>query len=318
MKTISIVIPAYNEQDNLPNVFNRVNSVIDQLKNYTFEIIVIDNRSADRTSEISKKFTEKDVRWKYLRFSRNFGSEASIAAGLRFSTGDACIVLFSDLQDPPEVIPKLIQQWELGYEIAYGIYHGNDHEKMWKRYLTKVFYWLLKNISEVELVPYAGDFRLYDRRVVNVIAQMNERNRFMRGFAHWVGFKTAAIHYERQPRKAGKSSTPVFYLFGFAFSVIVNFSDKPLRLFTFIGMGVFLVSMLLALLLIGNYFFQVLPVVPGLSTTHVLLSLNLAFCAIGFGVLGEYISKIYKETKKRPIYIVDESIGVEVKNREIG
>lgn len=307
-KKLSLVIPARNEEGNIPRVYEEVMLLKESLKDYVFECLLIDNASDDQTGTLCREICEKDADWKYVRFTRNFGSEASIAAGLRLCTGDACIVLFSDLQDPPDRIPDLVRKWEEGHEIVFGIYEGNKHAGFLKRWLVAKFYTILQLLSESPMTPFAGDFRLYDKRVVDALNHLRERNRYMRGLAEWVGFRTAYIRYERRSRKSGKSKAPFLYMFGFAWSVIVNFSDKPLRLFIFLGIIVALVSSLMTALLVINYFFN--PVIPGLTTTHVLLMFNMAFVALGFGVLGEYISKIYIESKKRPLYIVDKAIGI--------
>lgn len=318
MKRISILVPAYNEEENIPTVYSEVLKVIDRLPEYTFELIFIDNASQDATGELCRHICEKDTRCKYIRFSRNFLSEASIAAGFQFCTGDAGIVLFSDLQDPPDRIPDFVRQWEKGSDVVYGVYSGKDHEHFWKRVFTKIFYKLLNMISDVPMIEFAGDFRLYDRKVIDVLNSFKERNRYMRGIANWVGFNATPLYYERRPRNAGKSKSPPLHLFNFAFSIIVNFSERPLRVFTIFGLFIGSVAVVLLLFLILNYFSLWIPVIDGLSTTHVLLAFNLAFMSFGFGVLGEYVGKIYSETKHRPLWIVHESVGVNVKGKEIG
>lgn len=307
-KKISLIVPARNEEGNIARLYEEVSAVRQTLAHYDFEVVLIDNASDDRTGELARALCERDTEWKYLRFSRNFGSEASIAAGLEMVTGDAAIVLFSDLQDPPDRIPDLVRNWEAGNDIVFGIYEGNRHAGWLKRRLVAAYYSVLASLSDSPMVPFAGDFRLYDRRVIDVLVKLRERNRYIRGLAQWVGFRTAYIRYERRPRRAGKSKAPYFYMFGFAFSVIVNFSDKPLRLFSWFGMLISFISSLLAAAVVVNYFFR--PVIPGLSTTHVLLMFNIGFLSLGIGILGEYISKIYVESKGRPLYIVDQTVGI--------
>jgi glycosyltransferase involved in cell wall biosynthesis len=307
-KRLSVVIPARNEEGNMARVYEELSVVRRQLAHYDFEFLLIDNASEDRTGEMCQEICRRDPEWKYVRFTRNFGSEASIAAGLQMSQGDASIVLFSDLQDPPDKIPELVEKWEQGNDIVFGVYEGNKHASFWKRWLVARYYALLAMMADSPMMPFAGDFRIYDKRVVKVLNHLRERNRYMRGLAQWVGFRSTHIRYERRSRRAGKSKAPFFYLFGFAFSVIVNFSDKPLRLFIVLGILVSMLSSLMGLLVVVNYFFN--PVVPGLSTTHVLLMFNMAFISLGFGVLGEYISKIYIESKRRPLYIVDRAVGL--------
>ncbi len=200
MKTISLIVPAKNEEGNIPHLEQEITELRKELLNYKFEILLIDNCSQDRTGELVREICGRDRDWKYIRFTRDFGSEVSIAAGLRLCTGDAAIILFSDLQDPPSEIPRFARKWEEGFQIVYGIYHGRDHEKLWKRFLVKQYYRILCRISDPPLVPFAGDFRLYDRKVVRVMNELRERNRYMRGLAQWVGFRTCPLEYERQPR----------------------------------------------------------------------------------------------------------------------
>jgi len=308
---LSVIVPARNEEGNIPRVYAELSEVRKRLPDYELEFLLIDNASEDKTPELCEEICRRDAQWKYVRFSRNFGSEASIAAGLRYCTGDACIIIFSDLQDPPDKIPEFVAKWREGNDIVFGVYGDSKHEKVLKRWLVARYYALLTLIADIPMIPFAADFRIYDRRVIDVLNGLSERNRYMRGLAQWVGFRTTSIQYHRRPRTAGKSKAPYFYLFGFAFSVIVNFSDKPLRLFTLFGMGVTFISFVMTLMLILNFFIN--PVLPGLSTTHVLLTFNIAFTALGFGVLGEYVSKIYVESKGRPLFIVDRHIGLEGK-----
>ncbi len=313
---ISIIVPAKNEELNLDRAFEQLNFVAGRLPSFDFEFLVIDNDSSDGTARIAMAFCNKDARWKYIKFSRNFGSEASIDVGLSFCSGDAAVVVFSDLQDPPDHIPEMVDKWRAGADIVYGVYSGSKHEKLWKRFFVKYYYLFLQKISDPPMVPFAGDFRLYDRKVINVLNTLRERNRYMRGLSQWVGFKTDKILYERRPRIAGQSKAPPFYLFQFAFNVIINFSDKPLKIFTWLGIIVLFSSVVVTVFLIVNYFFG--TSIPGFTTTHALLLINLAFSSLGFGVLGEYISKIYIEAKKRPLWVIETAVNLDVKGKEVG
>jgi polyisoprenyl-phosphate glycosyltransferase len=316
MTLISLIIPAKNEEGNIRRLFEQVTSVCTLLAEFDFEVIVVDNDSDDNTGLLVESICAKTPNWRYLKFTRDFGSEASIAAGLRFCRGDAAVVLFSDLQDPPELIPKLVDKWREGYDIVFGVYSGTSHDKLLKRILINFYYRILSRVADVPMIPHAGDFRLYSRRVVNTLNRLTERNRYMRGLAQWVGYRSYGIDYQRQPRKAGKSKAPYGYMFRFAFSVIVNFSDVPLKLFTTLGLWTFLLGSMGCLALVANYFFR--PIMPGLSTTHVLLTFILSFLGLGFGTLGEYIAKIYREVKQRPLYIVDRAVGLDIVGKELG
>lgn len=316
MKLISIIIPAKNEVSNITRLYQELTDVAGSLSQYGFEFLMIDNASTDGTAEACKAICANETNWKYIKLSRNFGSEASLDVGLHHCTGDAAVVVFSDLQDPPRYIPDLVREWENGSDIVFGIYSGQSHEKAWKRILVKFYYKLLQKISEPPMIPFAGDFRLYNRKTIDVLKKLKERNRYMRGLAQWIGFKTAHVHYERMPRLAGKSKAPPLYLFQFAFSVFVNFSDKPLKLFVWFGFTVLFASVLFLIGIILNYFFN--QTIPGLSSTNALILVNIAVTSLGFGVLGEYISKIYSEVKGRPKWIIEESLNIKTDNYDIG
>ncbi len=313
---ISVIVPAKNEEANLDRAFQELDLVSKILKNYEFEFLIIDNDSSDDTAKKAIQFCNQDSRWKFLKFSRNFGAEASIDVGLNFCTGDAAVVVFSDLQDPPSYIPEMVKKWQDGADIVYSVYTGSTHEKLWKRFLVKYYYKIMEKISDPPMVPFAGDFRLYDRKVIDVLKSLRERTRHMRGLSQWVGFKTDKIIYERQSRIAGSSKAPPFYLFQFAFNVIVNFSDKPLKVFIWFGLFTLVSSIVVVGLLILNYFIG--SSIPGFTTTHALLLVNLAFSSLGFGILGEYISKIYIEAKARPLWIVEKAVNIDIKGKEIG
>ena len=195
---------------------------------YDYEVLVIDNASTDRTGEVAAELAARDPRWRYVRFSRNFSVEISIAAGLRFARGDAAMVLFSDLQDPPKLIPDFLRKWEEGHDVVYGQVRSRQGDPLWKAWGARLFYRIINALAEVEITPNATDFRLLSRRAIDALNQFDERNRYLRGFAHWVGFKRCPIVYDRVPRTAGKSKAPSFYLLNLAANAITCFSIKPL------------------------------------------------------------------------------------------
>src|SRR5947207_15212986 len=226
-KLLSIIVPARNEEANLPRAYEEITTVLAELP-YEYEVIVIDNASSDRTGEVAEDLCVSDPRWRYLRFSRDFNVEISIAAGLRYARGDAAIVLFSDLQDPPELIPEFTREWENGADVVYGMLRQRGGDPFWKAGGARLFYWLIHKLADVEITPNATDFRLYSRRAIDALNQFEERNRYLRGFAHWIGFKRCAIPYDRSPRQAGRSKAPLFYLLNLALNAITCFSIKPL------------------------------------------------------------------------------------------
>ncbi len=308
MTLVTLVIPARNEQDNIPRVEREVLAVTDALPQYDWEFIVVDNASRDRTGELVKALGVRDPRWKYIRFSRNFSVEMSITAGYHFARGEAIVVLYSDLQDPPNVIPRFLEKWqEGGYDVVYGVRTVRTGDPTWRNFLVKIAYRLISASADVPIPTDAGDFRLITSRVRNELEKVSEYNRYMRGLIAWLGFKQVAVPYERQPRKAGKSSAPFWSIFFFTFNAITSFSLKPLRAFTFFGFGVIGLSVIAALVYILAWISGQTP--PGITTLIVLGFLGIGLNSLGIGVLGEYIGKTYTEVKHRPLYVVEEAVG---------
>jgi dolichol-phosphate mannosyltransferase len=313
MKLISITIPAYNEQDNLPALFERLNFVLQSLKeSYHFECILLDNGSNDRTHEISRELCARDPRWKYVRYSRNFGSEASLLAGLDFANGEAVINLFSDLQDPPELIPRLLESYEKGYEVVYGVVRERNDDSWLKSLGARVAYWLIYRLTECNIPPNATDFRLLSRKVYLHLRDLREADRYMRGLTHWVGFKKTGVEFDRAPRLKGKSAANLIYCVYFTLNAIVSFSARPLRWVMIFGAVVTFLSLLLAFAYIVLHYFPVafLPIPsPGITTAVILILFGLGLNSLFLGIIGEYTGRIYNQGKQRPIYIVDEKIG---------
>ena len=307
-KLLTIVMPAMNEEANLPRAYDEVTQVMAGLP-YDYEVLVIDNASTDRTGENAVALSERDPRWRYVRFSRNFSVEISIAAGLRFARGDAAMVIFSDLQDPPKLIPDFLRKWEEGYDVVYGQVRSRQGDPLWKAWGARLFYLLINALSEVEITPNATDFRLLSRRAIDAVNQFDERNRYLRGFAHWVGFKRCPIVYDRVPRTAGKSKAPSFYLLNLAANAITCFSIKPLQLFSLCGVVAVFGTLCMALVYLGSWLFSY--TVPGLTTVYLLMLANLAVMLLGFGTIGEYVGRIYIETKRRPLFLIDRAVNLD-------
>lgn len=275
---------------------------------YNFEFIIIDNASTDHTAALAKELCQRDQRWKYVRFSRNFTVEMSITAGYHFASGDAIVVLYSDLQDPPSVIPRFLAKWQEGYDVVYGVRTVRHGDPAWRNFLVKIAYWLISSSAEVTIPRDTGDFRLISRRVRDALESISEYNRYMRGLIAWLGFRQIGVAYERQPRQAGKSKAPFWNIFFFTFNAISSFSLLPLRAFTFMGfaaVGIALIAafVYIALALIGH------PP-PGITTLIVLSFLGIGLNSLGIGILGEYIGRTYSEVKHRPLYVIDETIGL--------
>jgi polyisoprenyl-phosphate glycosyltransferase len=305
---ISIVIPAFNEEGNVARLEQELLSAVESLP-YSFEFIVIDNGSMDRTGELVKALCARDPRWKYLRFSRNFTVEMSITAGYTYAEGEAIVVLYSDLQDPPAVIPKLIEKWQEGYDVVYGVRTVRAGDAAWRNRAVKIAYRLIGWFSDVPIPNDAGDFRLITRQVRDALERCPEQNRYMRGLIAWLGFRQTGVSYERQPRKAGESKAPFTQLLFFVFNAITSFSLRPLRLFTLMGTIILTLSVIAAFIYALLWFTGSPP--PGVTTIIVLLLAAIGLNSIGIGILGEYVGRTYIEAKRRPLYVVQESVNIE-------
>jgi dolichol-phosphate mannosyltransferase len=307
-KLLTIIMPARNEEANLNRAYTEVTAVMAGLA-CDYEVLVIDNDSTDGTGALSAGLCARDARWRYVKFSRNFHVETSISAGLRLAKGDAALVLFSDLQDPPALIPEFVRQWEAGHDVVYGVLRRRQGDPLWKAAAARLLYRIVNTLSDVEITPNATDFRLLSRRAIDALNQFGERNRYLRGFAHWIGFRRCAVVYDRQPRAAGDSKAPFFYLLNLAANAITCFSIKPLQLFSVLGFLALGGTACLAAAYLCSYLFAF--TMPGLTTIYLLMLANLAVLLLGFGTLGEYIGRIYIETKQRPLFLIDRTINLD-------
>ena len=248
--------------------------------------------------------------WKYIKFSRNFTSEISVTAGLRYAKGDAVVILLSDLQDPPELIPEFVHKWEQGYDVVCGLLKGRADDVWWKPIGAKFMYLILNKLTDIKIPQNVTDFRLMSRSVVDAINKLDERNRYFRGLAHWVGFKTYMVHYDRRPRLKGKGNAPFYYLIDFTLRAITSFSIAPLRIFSVSGLLVLGFTFIFMCVTLVHFIFG--NTIPGLTTVIVLLLLNLGFVSLGIGTLGEYVGRTYIETKRRPLWIVEKTLNIEL------
>lgn len=304
---VSIVIPARNEEGNIARLQTELLAAVAGLP-YEFEFIVIDNASEDQTGGLVKAICAGDPRWKYMRFSRNFSVEMSITAGYRAANGQAIIVLYSDLQDPPEVIPRFLQKWKEGFDVVYGVRQVRPGETVWRNLLVKYVYRTIVWAAEVPIPLDAGDFRLITKEVRDALEQCDEYNRYLRGLIAWLGFRQIGIPYARRARYSGVSKAPFWEMVFFAFNGITSFSLKPLRLFTIFG-GLVLGVSGVAILIYTILFLTGSPP-PGITTIIVLLIIAIGLNSFGIGVLGEYLGRTYSEVKRRPLYIVSETVNL--------
>jgi len=303
---ISCVIPAYNEQENLKILIPLLVNCISAMT-ATFEILVIDDGSQDGTYQTVVDFA-KDFNIKAIQFSRNFGKEAAITAGLQHAQGNLIILMDGDCQHTTAALPEFLARWREGYDMVYGVRSGRESEPIWKRYFTNCFYSLMKSATSVPIIPDAGDFRLMDICVVNAINALPERSRFMKGLYAWVGFKSIGCAYEVQDRYSGRTSFNFKRLIQLALTGIVSFSDVPLRVWSSIGAFLSLMSILYGFYILLRTLINGIDV-PGWSTITVFVTFLGGIQLLSIGVLGEYIGRIFNEVKQRPIYVVSEKSG---------
>jgi len=305
----TLVVPVLNEEQVLPDSYHRLNDVLEGL-DLPFEVIVVDNGSTDQTPRIMADLCRRDARWKYLRLSRNFGYQSSITAGMLAGHGDAIMVIDADLQDPPELIPAFIAKWREGYDIVYGIREKRTGESPLRVIPTMMAMRIITWMSDdVKLPLHSGDFRLITRRVRDAFAQLGETNRYVRALVHWLRYRQIGIPYVREGRRQGRSKVNLAYLAGFMFNAIFSFSIKPLRMFSLLGVSVLAATCVLSVVYAVMSFITSPP--PGITTVLILLLVNLGVMSLGIGVLGEYIAKIYAESKRRPLWLVDYSLNLD-------
>ncbi len=306
---ISVVIPAFNEEGCVDELASRLRSVASQLApRYAFEFIIVENGSRDATFEKLMIIRANDNRFKIIRFSRNFGIEGAVTAGLRRAQGAAAIVMTADLQDPPELIPTFISKWEEGYQNVYGVVRKRHDEGRLRQFMTKVFYWLINSINEHPVPRNVSDFRLIDRKLYAAINTFDERNRMLRTMWGWVGYNSIGIEHERPPRFAGRSTYNLIGNIVFGLHGIASSTTAPLRVIpTF---GIFL-SLLTFMLFVGLFVRWVVAGVPfsGFGTIVSLLLLLFSLLFLLLGILSEYIGIIYEEVRRRPLFITDMEWG---------
>ena len=304
---VSIIIPARNEEANIPTLERELLDVVDGLP-FEFEFLVVDNSSTDRTGELAKHLCSRDSRWRYIRFSRDFTVEMSLTAGYHYASGDAMIVLYSDLQDPPQAIPRFLEKWQEGYDVVYGVRTVRPGDPAWRNTAAGLAYRLIAWFSDVSIPTDAGDFRLITRRVRDALEQCGEYNRYLRGLISWLGFRQVGVPYERRPRQGGTSKAPFWHLIFFTFNAITGFSLKPLRLFTFLGFGLLGLALVAAATYVSLWAIGSPP--PGITTIIVLLLAAIGLNSLGIGLLGEYVGRTYSEVKRRPLYVVQEAVNL--------
>ena len=311
MKKISVVIPMYYEVEVAQECYSKMTQVLLNIKDYDYEIICVNDGSKDKTLPILEKIAEEDKKVKVISFARNFGHQCAVTAGLKYVTGDAIVIIDADLQDPPELIPEMLKLWEEGNEVIYGKRKTREGESKFKLLTAKMFYNTLNALSDVDIPKDTGDFRLVDRKVVDVINSLPEHNKFLRGLFSWVGFEQKAFEYERKERFAGKTKYPLKKMLKLASDGIIGFSSKPLKIVGGLGIITICISFIILIYAILSFTFKWNQLAPGWTSLMVATTFFSGVILISLWMIGEYISRIYDETKGRPQYIINKEINIE-------
>lgn len=305
MPKYSLIIPIYNEEETIAEMYRRVSSVMDGLDG-TSELILINDGSKDRSLLMLRELHNNDERVCYLSLARNFGHQVAVTAGLNFARGEAVIVLDADLQDPPELIPEMIELWQQDYQVVYAQRTKRLQESWFKRSTAFMFYRLLKLLADVDIPADTGDYCLMDRKVVDILNSMPERNRYIRGLRAWIGFRQTFVRFERDPRYAGQVKYTFSKSFSLALNSLVSFSRIPLRFSTYLGLFSAALSLFMAILVLYWRIHESKSPVTGFATIMIAIFFLGSVQLIGIGILGEYIGRIYEEIKGRPLYTIAE------------
>lgn len=305
---VSLVVPCFNEEDVIGETIARLRALADARRDVDFEFVFVDDGSRDGTLAHLRVAVAADPRVRVLAFSRNFGHQLAVTAGIDEAAGDAVVLIDADLQDPPEVVSSMLDRWQEGYQVVYGVRTDRPGESRFKLATAHLFYRLLNHLSDTPIPLDTGDFRLMDRAVVNILKQLPERDRFIRGLVSWVGFRQMALPYQRAPRFAGQTKYPLRKMVRFASDGIISFSTKPLKLAVLVGMACAAVACagivwaLVSRLFSNNW-------VPGWTATIIAILFLGGIQLVCTGILGEYIGRIYMQTKGRPLYVIGERVG---------
>lgn len=308
--TYSLVIPIYNEEETLSELYARLKKALDKFYE-EFEIILVDDGSQDRSLEIIRELHIQDPKIKYLSFSRNFGHQIAITAGLNFVQGQVAIVMDADLQDPPELIPTMIEKWQEGYHLVYAQYSSRTNENWLKRFTSYTFYRIFRClVTDVDIPVDTGDFSLMDRKIVDTINAMPERHLYLRGLRHWLGFSQTSVIFERSSRFAGRNKYTFSKSFALAVNAITSFSSVPLRLATYMGLLAVGIALLMTLLAVLLFLFKPHSILMGFPIGSIAIFFLGSVQMVCIGILGEYLGRIYEQVNGRPVYILKESAGV--------
>lgn len=310
-KIISIIVPVLNEEENLRPLYNRI---MKNIKGYKYELIFVNDGSTDSSEQVIHKFRKVDHNVKLINLSRNFGHQIAVSCGIDFSQGDAAIILDADLQDPPEIIPKMIQRWKEGYDIVYGKRTSRKGENPFKIITANLFYKLIYLLSGKKIPENVGDFRLISKRVINVLKETREYQRFVRGIISWTGYRQVGVEFKREKRFSGKSKYTIVSMIKLALDALFSFSFFPLRIASYLGI---LTAVGTVMLIFYTLFVTAQgTTVKGWSSTIVTILFLGGIQLIAIGIIGEYLGRIYEEVKRRPLYIIDNSFGINTNKKQ--
>lgn len=313
MKKVSILIPAYNEEEVLYTLYDRLENVINKLNNYEFEVLLINDGSKDNTLNILRELRKRDKRMCYINLSRNYGKETAMIAGLDYVTGDCCIILDADLQDPPELIEEMLKYWEQGYDDVYAKRKSRAGESFMKKFTSSLFYKMLQKSTRIPIQKNTGDFRLLDRRCVDALRKFRESERYTKGMFSWIGFNKKEILFDRDPRVAGSTKWNYWKLIDLAIEGITSFTTKPLRISSFLGIIISFCAFVYIVIIIARTLIMGEAVKGYPSLMAVILFLG-GVQLLSLGIIGEYIGRVFNETKRRPLYFVEEYNGEKVRD----
>lgn len=303
-KLVTILVPAYNEQEVLHLLYDRLEKLMNENTNYDFEVLLVNDGSKDKTFEIMQELREKDKRFCYLNLSRNFGKETAMIAGLDYCKGDAVVIIDADLQDPPELIPEMIKYWEEGYDDVYAKRKSREGETWLKKFTSKMYYRVLQGFTRIEIQKDTGDFRLLDRRCVEALKSMRENQRYTKGLFSIIGYNKKEILYDRDPRAAGQTKWNYGKLIDLSIDGITSFTTSPLRWAAIIGCGVSLIGFIYMLYIIIKTIVTGIDV-PGYASLMVVILFLGGIQLIFLGIIGEYLGRTFNESKHRPLYFIE-------------
>ncbi|WP_068615316.1 glycosyltransferase [Paenibacillus tuaregi] len=318
-KRVSVVVPAYNEEKVIRLCYDALTDVMMSI-DYEYELLFVNDGSKDQTMRILDELAKHDEHVRVINFARNFGHQAAVTAGINQSRGDCVVIIDADLQDPPEVIRDMLRKWEEGYEVVYGKRRKRKGETFFKLATASLFYRFLRRMSDTDIPRDTGDFRLIDRKIVHVFNRMTERNKFIRGIVSWIGFNQTFVEYDRNERAAGETKYPLRKMIAFASDGIISFSSKPLKLITRMGMLTVVLAFVVLVYSLCAKLFNLPQVERGWTSIMMAITLFSGVQMLSLGIIGEYIARIYDESKNRPQYIIKDTVHYphEEMNRQQG